>query len=287
MHRSTRYFYCTLAVFAANFFVPLPVQSADHNSLRIKLAEATQLAMADNRDDARNLFKKIASEYPDSPEAYNNLAVLAAYSEDWKGAISLLEQALATNKSLQTSYRNLNLIYRYKAALAYRAALPEQNGGSLLLPDLTMLTSPSNGADDSAVARAGAESTGDTALTPEWSVDEKSVQTEVVAALQQWVAAWSAQDIDAYLSSYVPDYAPDTGIAHANWRKLRRQRLLKPSFIEVSVFDEKIEVLSAQSAMIIFTQEYRTASFQDRVRKLMLMNRSDDGWAISREHTLQ
>ena len=81
--------------------------------------------MADNRDDARNLFKNIIVEYPDLPEAYNNLAVLTAYSEDWNGAISLLKQALATNKSLQTSYRNLNLIYRYKAALAYRAALPE------------------------------------------------------------------------------------------------------------------------------------------------------------------
>ncbi len=287
MKRSTYHFNCTLGIFVAVLFVPLMAQSSDHNSLQFRLAYATQLAMADNRDDARNLLKKITVEYPDSPEAYNNLAVLTAYSEDWKSAISLLKQALATNKSLQTSYRNLNLIYRYQAAVAYRAALPEKNESSLRLPDLTMLTSPSNSEAITAETKAGAESTRESVSTPGGAGDDDSGNAEIIAALQKWAAAWSTQDIDAYISSYVPDYIPDGGVDHASWRKLRRQRLLNPSFIEVSVSDAMVDVLSPQRAMITFTQQYRSPAFHDKVRKLLLMQRGNDGWAISREHAIR
>jgi tetratricopeptide (TPR) repeat protein len=287
MNRSAHRRNCILGIFTAVLFVPLMAQSSDHNTLQIRLAYATQLAMADNRDDARNLLKKITVEYPDSPEAYNNLAVLSAYSEDWKGAISLLKQAMATSESLQTSYRNLNLIYRYQAALAYRAALPEENESALRLPDLTMLTSPSHSEASTAEAKAGAESTHGSLSTPVGAGDSNNVDAEIIAALQKWAAAWSTQDINAYISSYVSDYIPDGGVDHISWRKLRRQRLLSPSFIEVSVFDTMVDVLSPQRAMITFTQQYRSPAFHDRVRKLLLMQRGNDGWVISREHAIQ
>lgn len=246
-------------------------------SLQTKLAQATQLAMADSRDDARDLLESITNEFPDSPEAYNNLAVLAAYSEDWNGAIDLLKKALATNKSLQTSYQNLNLIYRYRAALAYRAALPDDTKEPLALPDLTMVSQPT------ALATFVPERT--TEVTPVF--DERTLRDNITLAVQTWATAWSAQDVDTYLASYADEYAPEGSADRSTWRKTRRDRILKPASIQVSLANTHVELLSDHKALVTFVQHYRSNVFSDSVRKLMVLKRTEDQWSITREHVIQ
>ncbi len=297
MHRSINCFLYVL-VFASSVSLSLPARS-NSDSLQLGLTEAIQLAVADKHDDARDLLKKISTQYPDSPEAYNNLAVLAAYSEDWKSAVSLLEKALATNRNLQTSYQNLNRIYRYQAALAYRAALPDAEAKPLALPGLIMLTTPppSTVQEDeepvfnweSAATRLEPEPEPKPEPTPAKpvAIDIEATSRDISDALQKWAAAWSAQNVDSYLSSYIDNYIPDGGDDHQHWRQLRRKRLLAPAFINVSISNTSIEVLSPQSAMIIFTQHYRSTTLNDSVRKLMVMQHTDNGWSISREHIVR
>ena len=260
-------------------------QGEEHGSYRLQLAKATQLATSDNPDGARNLLEKITREYPDSPEAYNNLAVLAAYSEEWSKAIDLLEQAISTDESLQTSYHNLNQIYRYQAAMAYRAALPDIADKAIPLPDLTMLDSPAREVlSENPVPETAPPAPAATVVT---APDLSSQREPVQQALARWANAWSSQDIDAYLASYMPDYVPEGYPSHQSWRKLRRERVLGPSSIRVSVANTDIDVFSGERAMLTFTQTYQSPAFTDTIRKLIVMENVDDAWMISAEHVLR
>lgn len=225
MYHPIRSFLCALGLASSVFHASLSAASAE-NPLQTGLTEAIQLAVVGKYGDARSLLKKISIEYPDSPETYNNLAVLTAHKGDWQDAVSLLEKALATNRSLQTSYENLNQVYRYQAALAYRAALPQTDSKPLLPPTLTLLT-PSP---------AFTDNTENTENTPEFNWVNAAVEPEqeseiqavvqpdktdnsvspndITDALHQWAAAWSSQDIDAYLANYIDGYVPDGGIDH-------------------------------------------------------------------------
>ncbi|MEM7292995.1 MAG: hypothetical protein AAF420_06305 [Pseudomonadota bacterium] len=259
---------------------------ASESPLSVRLAKATQLAIEDNRDDARNMLEAIADEYPDSPEAYNNLAVLAAYSEEWPQAIELLEKALATDTRLETSYRNLNAIYRYRAAQAYREALQDAQSEPLALPDLTMLTS------------SGAEEQIEIAPpTPEAPPPNAKVESDtelpavdhnvILDAVYAWADAWSNQAVEAYLASYVDGYQPEGFTSHAAWKKVRRDRVSAPAFIEVNVGEEQIELYSRSRALVIFKQDYHSTAFKDSVRKMLVLDNTVSGWRISREYVLQ
>ena len=261
----------TLSIYATIAFA----ERGDDDSLQMKLTQATQLALADSRDVARDLLESIADEYPDSPEAYNNLAVLAAYSEDWKGAIELLNKALQTNKSLHTSYRNLNLIYRYRAALAYRAALPDDDQSPLPLPDLTMVNT----------TQSATPQTASPAVTE--VIDAEPNAADIHATIENWAGAWSAKDVDRYLSSYINNYTPNDGSDNKTWRAVRRQRILAPASINVSLGNANIELLSNNKALVTFVQHYQSNVFSDSVQKLMVLRRDGQTWAIEREHVIR
>ncbi|MEM7206763.1 MAG: hypothetical protein AAF434_02960 [Pseudomonadota bacterium] len=253
---------------------------AETGSLTMRLAKATALVSANNTEGARDLLEAITEEYPDSPEAFNNLAVLAAYSEDWSEAIALLQKALATDKRMNTSYQNLNQIYRYQAALAYRAALVDSDDTPLPLPDLTMLQAPT---EDKKIDIAANSAPPAAVEQPADLPDEG----ELVATVQNWARAWSSQDVQRYLDSYTSDYQPDINIDHDTWRSTRRNRVSAPAFIEVTLRDEVVEVLSSDRAIVTFTQSYRSPTFNDSVRKLIVLNQTEQGWRIAREHVIR
>ena len=282
MHRSIKSILFVLGLTVGLLQSPSLALSADIDALRVHLTEAAQLVAADKHSDARILLREIADRYPDSPEAYNNLAILAVYSADWKGAISLLEQALATNPSLQTSYHNLNLIYRYRAAKAYRKALADEQTDSLPPLNLTMLTEPTP-----TVAIPQQTYSKELIIPPRPTLDGSILIKGVADALRNWASAWSAQDIDTYLASYITHYVPEGVIDHQGWRKLRRERVLKPTSIKIFVDDESINMLSPQHALVTFTQSYRSTTFSDSVRKFIVMENTDAGWLISREHIIR
>ena len=117
-------------------------------------------------------------------------------------------------------------------------------------------------------------------------LDKKALNTEVSTALLNWAEAWSQQDIDAYLSSYTEDYTPIES-DHNSWRAARRERVLAPQFINVSVHDAQVEILSADRAIVNFIQSYHSSTFRDSVRKLIVMQHDAMGWRIEREHVIQ
>lgn len=116
-----------------------------------------------------------------------------------------------------------------------------------------------------------------------WNESVISVKDEVITALQGWAAAWSAQDVDLYLSFYNKQFLPENGASRRVWVNQRQSRLVKPRWIEVRLSDFLFEQQTEDQAAVSVIQIYRSNSFRDKSKKKFLLIRSDDGWQILNE----
>jgi len=108
-----------------------------------------------------------------------------------------------------------------------------------------------------------------------------------VEAVQQWAAAWSSRDVDAYLAAYAPEISPDPILARAAWVQQRRDRLGRPAFIDVQVDELRVRRMDADRVTVTFEQRYRSDTYQDRVRKELSLRYGRGGWKITSERTLE
>lgn len=74
-------------------------------------------------NEAADIFRKLSHLYPDSPEPYNNLAVVYARQGDNDKAVEVLLQAFETNPSYAQVQSNLKTVYSAMATQAYNRAL--------------------------------------------------------------------------------------------------------------------------------------------------------------------
>ncbi len=119
-------------------------------------------------------------------------------------------------------------------------------------------------------------------VTPEPS-PEAVARERISDLLNAWAAAWSQQDVDGYVDSYVADFVSDSGLGGADWRAQRRDRLAHPEFIRVGIEDLSVELDGPRMARTTFLQSYESDTFDDRVRKELTLVFDDDQWRISRE----
>jgi hypothetical protein len=105
----------------------------------------------------------------------------------------------------------------------------------------------------------------------------------VLAAVERWRAAWSAQDVDGYLDSYVPGYRPDAATTHEDWRRIRRERLTRPEWIEVTLEGLELRAASGDGARVAFEQAYTASNYADRERKTLRLERRDGRWLIAED----
>ncbi len=108
---------------------------------------------------------------------------------------------------------------------------------------------------------------------------EEVLRTQV----QQWAAAWSANNFDAYSAFYSPSFEPAGGLSYKAWHSQRRERLSKPGTIEVVVDDLKVQFTGPDKAVAEFRQTYRSADYQDVIRKNLLWKNIDGRWLITKE----
>lgn len=119
-------------------------------------------------------------------------------------------------------------------------------------------------------ARAGAE-------------PDAGSEREVLDAVASWVTAWSAQDVDRYLSYYGHHFEPGNGVSRERWEEIRRIRLSRPEFIEVRIANPVVNMQAEDRAVVQFLQRYRSNTFEGRTQKTLHMSRSPTGWKIIRE----
>ncbi len=114
----------------------------------------------------------------------------------------------------------------------------------------------------------------------ELTQQEESQRTAKATRLvQQWAKAWSAQDVDSYVSFYTDTYAP-TGknLTHEQWLAQRQVRLTNKPFINVDVSNFSVNDLGGRFS-VTFVQHYRSNNIDDRIRKRLTFVKNGDDWS--------
>lgn len=114
-----------------------------------------------------------------------------------------------------------------------------------------------------------------------------SVQAAVIARLEDWAAAWSRQDTEAYLSFYAEDFTPSGRLSRSGWEAERDQRLGRPAWIAVRLSDFDVRVEAPDRVRVELTQAYRSDVYGDRTRKQFILGLRDGEWRIVSERSLK
>ena len=252
--------------------------SATHQ--RALFLKALTLQRIGRIDDAIGTYQFINSEYPKSPEAYNNLAALYAQQGNHARARDALLAALNTHTSYATAYKNLGNIYSRMASNAYNKALELE--GNKKPAALTLTTINKMATPDKTIVVAKKS----TPITKTTSAKAKPQEVKlIIETIKAWSNAWSAQNSDAYFSYYADSFNPSNGFSRQRWEQDRRIRLQKPTFIRVSIQSPKVTLISERTARFTFQQNYQSNRFRDAVTKTLLLQKVDGSWQILEEYT--
>jgi tetratricopeptide (TPR) repeat protein len=111
------------------------------------------------------------------------------------------------------------------------------------------------------------------------------LQKDIVSAVRSWANAWSAQDVDRYLSSYAAEYTPPGGLSRGDWEAQRRKRLTDPKYIKVEIAGIQVHALGNGQARASFRQKYQSDTYSDQVRKTLLLKKNNGVWQIVEERS--
>lgn len=274
-----------------------------------RFSRGVALVKLNRTNEAIKAFADLTRDFPQLPEPYNNLAVIYAQQGEYEKARNALEAALAAHPSYATAHENLGDVYAALAGASYNRALLIDQGNQGLRNKIATLakidhspvlaavptpaaaeappaksTRKSKKAEAKAVEpeKAAAEAT-PTDSNEGGAVDAKT-RAAVSDAVVAWTRAWSSKDLAAYFAAYAEDFAPEGGLALEDWQQQRKDRILKPSRIQVEARNVEISKLGDSQVRVKFVQQYESDTFTDSVSKIIELKRVDDAWKIVREY---
>ena len=112
-------------------------------------------------------------------------------------------------------------------------------------------------------------------------------QQPIMNTVSQWAKDWANQNIEGYLSAYSANYEPQENQSRAEWVAQRRARLAAPGEISITISQPSVLLLDDELATVKFLQDYRSDTYQDSVRKTLLLERSKGTWVIVREQSIR
>ena len=111
----------------------------------------------------------------------------------------------------------------------------------------------------------------------------KNKDAELIAFANDWANAWSAKDIDLYLSKYAQDFKTPNGNAFSLWQTSRRQKISSQGKILVEIEDIKLTMKAENSARIQFKQKYTSDKLTEMSNKSLVVKKIDGRWLIQEE----
>ena len=118
---------------------------------------------------------------------------------------------------------------------------------------------------------------------PTTSSSNKNKDAELIAFANDWANAWSAKDIDLYLSKYAQDFKTPNGDAFSLWQTSRRQKISSQGKILVEIEDIKLTMKAENSARIQFKQKYTSDKLTEISNKSLVVKKIDGRWLIQEE----
>jgi hypothetical protein len=109
---------------------------------------------------------------------------------------------------------------------------------------------------------------------------------EVKDFLRRWVRAWGEGDIDTYLSLYTTAKSPRDDLTREEWIQHRRARIGPGKEVELNLKLESMGLEDSGIFDVIFLQQYRSAAYQDEVRKRLFLLREGGELRIWKEEVL-
>ena len=265
------------------------------------------LAEQGRRDEAIRTFTDVTEKFPNLPEPYNNLAVLYADQGQFDKARKALETAIKTHPSYATAHENLGDIYARMASEAYDKALQLDTSNARaqtklsLIKDLFGTGNKTTIASKEVVSKEVAKvepakvanpiRPADVKKPDPVKVDVAKTATEtpknnddaLTAAVNDWAQAWSSKNLDKYFASYGSGFIPAKGESRKAWEAQRRERISKPSKINVEVSNIKITSVDSNNAKVRFKQSYRADGKPIGTTKTLVMKKDGGNWFIEQE----
>lgn len=270
--------------------------------------------------DAIVVFTKLTEEFPESPEPYNNLAVIYAQQKQYDKARQSLEMAIRTHPSYATAHENLGDIYAHMASQSYDKALQIDSTNTSAQTKLAMIRDMMTGSHPTVgrssgkpfnVASAPAQPEPRTVATataaaPAATSSAKAVATpatkpdavpaaeanpapasgdnaDINNAIDGWAAAWSKKNVKSYLSYYAKDFETPRGQSRSAWEAERNKRIAKPGSIHVSFDNLRVTKEGPDRATARFHQYYQSASLKSGGNKVLELVKRDGKWLIKQE----
>ena len=253
------------------------------------------LAEQGKSSDAILVFTALTEDYPELAEPYNNLAVLYAAQNKFDDAKNALEMAIRSHPNYTTAHENLGDIYAKMASLSYDKALQlDQNNptAKAKLGLLRDIVSPparpatSNKATNAAPMATSAKAAS-AAVAPPQTANSVSAQTlqSAEATVAAWARAWAAQDVDTHLAFYANDFITPAGVSRSEWEAQRRERIIQPSRISVSLSGVKAQQINSDKVSVSFKQTYESDRLSVASNKILDLVWRSGKWLIVQETT--
>jgi murein L,D-transpeptidase YafK len=112
-------------------------------------------------------------------------------------------------------------------------------------------------------------------------VKPASKKDSVIETINQWLAAWSAKDMNMYASFYDSNFHSD-GLNKKNWVKRKRTLAKKYDFINVTGSKFEVEQ-KKQVCEVLFFQEYESSGLTTLGTKRLKLVNKGGLWKISQE----
>ena len=272
------------------------VIAANPKDARARFLKGLILTEQNKPADAIKVFTSLTEDYPELPEPYNNLAVLYASQGQYDKARKSLEMAIRTHPSYAIAHENLGDVYAKMASEAYDKALQLDRSNAAAQTKLAMIKDlftgsvvPGKGSPETAEPAAAAATTPAAVEKPATAPAKPTTQTAiadtdaVLAAVNGWAKAWSSKNADAYLAYYAPNFQVPGGEARANWEATRRDRIVKPKLIVVTIGSPKVSFDANGGAVVKFRQGYKSDTLNTSGAKILTLVKNSDRWQIVQE----
>lgn len=282
----------------------------NENDVQALLLKGNINKLMGDTDSATVIFKTLISQYPQMPEAYNNLAVLYADQGNSALAIETLQQVFTTQSSYGTAYKNLRTLYNQMASSAYRDALdirqqPKKKQSQFALLNTVQMngqnstaatTAPLVAAVTNAKADTEAQQRVNSAMAqsktaqvntqPKPKMAQVGQEAAIKAVIKDWSKAWAGRKIKDYFGFYHQEFVPPESMSRKRWEKYRGIRLSKPTYINIDIIGVAVKVKPDNTAAVIFEQHYRSNTYSDTVVKQLMLKKHKGKWLITKELSL-
>lgn len=121
-------------------------------------------------------------------------------------------------------------------------------------------------------------------------IDQGPTEEEWVAKIKEvvgnWSIAWSAKDVESYLSFYSVDFELPGDMTRVAWESQRRARIVNKNTISVELSKLSIQRVGNQEAIARFDQAYESDIYSDRTSKILRLRLEEGVWKIYSEGSI-